>query len=78
MPTSRNDTRVQCPFYRYDESQNKKRAHRITCEGLISGSTLVLNYRYKRDFKIQLESFCCRYYDRCEIYRMLLEKYEEL
>ena len=77
MPTSRTDTRVKCPFYQYDESHNKKKTHRITCEGLIEGSTLVLNYKYKRDFKIQLETFCCEYFDRCEVYKMLMQKYEE-
>ena len=77
MPTSRNDTRVLCPFYQYDETMNKKRCFRITCEGLVDRSTLILNYRFKRDFWIQLETFCCRHFDRCEIYRMLMEKYED-
>jgi hypothetical protein len=77
MPTSRNDTRVKCPFYQYDESVDKKNLRRITCEGLIDCSTLVLNYRFKRDYRIQLETFCCEYFDRCEVYRMLMQKYEE-
>jgi hypothetical protein len=77
MPTSRTDTRVKCPFYQYDESYNKSDQHRITCEGLVECSTLVLNYRYKRDWRIQLETFCCCYFDRCEVYRMLMNKYEE-
>ena len=78
MPTSRDDTKVQCPFYQYDECFNKKKCHRITCEGLVDGSTLILNYKFKRDYRIQLDTFCCEYYDRCEIYRMLMTtKYEE-
>ena len=77
MPTSRTDTRVKCPFYQYDECHNKKKTHRITCEGLIEGSTLVLNYKFKRDWRIQLETFCCEHFDRCEVYRMLMQKYEE-
>jgi len=77
MPTSRTDTRVQCPFYQYDESLAKKRKHKIVCEGIIDGSTLVLNYKYKRDFRIQLDTFCCEYYDRCEVYRMLMQKYDD-
>ena len=77
VPTSRNDTHVQCPFYRYDESL-RNRIYRIACEGAATASSLVLNYRRKRDFMIQLETFCCQYYDRCEVYRMLMEKYEEL
>ena len=77
MPTSRTDTRVKCPFYLYDECYKKKRTHRIICEGLIDGSTLVLNYRYQKDFRIQLDTFCCEFFDRCEVYRMLMQKYEE-
>ena len=77
MPTSRTDTRVLCPFYQYDESLNKQRAYKITCEGIVDSSTLVLSYRRKRDFQTQLDIFCCEHFSRCEIYRMLMEKYEE-
>lgn len=77
MPTSRTDSRVKCPFYLYDECPKKKRTHRITCEGIMDDSTLVLSYKYKRDFQIQLENFCCRHFDRCEVYRMLMEKYRD-
>lgn len=77
MPTSRMDTKVQCPFYQYDESYNKKRIFRITCEGLVADSTLIFNFKLKRDFRIQMETFCCQYFDRCEIYQMLMKQYEE-
>ena len=77
MPTSRTDVRVKCPFYLYDESSSKQKKQRITCEGLTKDSTLVLNYRFKKDLHIQLETFCCRFFDRCEVYRMLMQKYEE-
>ena len=77
MPTSRTDSRAKCPFYKYDESHNKKNTHRIVCEGLTEDSTLMLVYTYKRDFRIQLETFCCEHFDRCEVYRMFMQKYEE-
>ena len=77
MPTSRTDTRVQCPFYRYDECYEKTRIHRIVCEGIVDKSTLVLNFRYKKDFRIQLDTFCCEYFKKCEVYRMLMEKYQD-
>ena len=77
MPTSRADKRVRCPFYMYDECYNKKRTYCITCEGLVDESTLTLKYKNKQDFRIQLETFCCEYFDRCEVYRMLMQKYEE-
>ena len=78
MPTSRNDTRVLCPFYQYDETLKKARVRHIVCEGLVDGSTLVLNYKNKRDFMIQLNTFCCEHFCRCEIYRLLMDtKYFE-
>lgn len=77
MPTSRTDVRVKCPFYQYDECLSKKKQHRITCEGLVAGSTLIHNFKYKQDFRIQLDTFCCNHFNRCEVYRMLMEKYEE-
>lgn len=78
MPTSRTDVRVQCPFYQYDVCRPRENIHRIICEGIVDHSTLVLNYRKKPDFHMQLETFCCRYFDKCEVYRMLMEKYEQL
>ena len=78
MPTSRNDTRVLCPFYQYDESIEKARDRHIVCEGLVDGSTLVLNYKSKHDFRIQLDTFCCEHFARCEVYRMLMDtKYSD-
>lgn len=62
---------VKCPFYRFDDGRGQ-----ITCEGILEGSTLSLRYRKKQDFRIQMDVFCCRYYQRCEVYRMLMEKYE--
>ena len=78
MPESRTAVRVKCPFYQYDECVPRKNIKRIICEGIVDASTLALNYRFLRDFRMQLETFCCRYYDRCEIYRMLMEKYEDM
>lgn len=73
MPTSRNDTRVLCPFYQYDDSISTQHIHRIACEGLIPNNVIILSYKFKKDRKIQLETFCCEYFDRCEIYRMLID-----
>lgn len=63
---------VQCPFYKHDDGKR-----RITCEGLVDRSSLSLTYLSKRDYEIQIETFCCKHFDRCEVYRMLMEKYEE-
>jgi len=76
LPAGRTDGRVQCPFYRYDESIGR-RIHRIICEGLVAGSSLILSYTQEQDYRIQLETFCCSCFRRCEICRMLMEKYED-
>lgn len=63
---------VGCPFYKYDDGRR-----RITCEGLTDGSSVALIYHRKSDFETQIKVFCCKHYQKCEIYRILMEKYEE-
>lgn len=63
---------VGCPFYRSDDQ-----AHRITCEGIVDGSSITQFYRSRKDFSIQIKTFCCVHYERCELYRMLMEKYND-
>ena len=63
---------VRCPFYKYDDGKK-----RITCEGLTDDSSLALIYHNKTDYEKQISVFCCRHYSKCELYRMLMEKYEE-
>ena len=67
---------VRCPFYKYDDG-----TRRITCEGLVGGkedSSLALIYKHKADYETQIAAFCCEHYEKCEVYRLLMEnKYEE-
>ena len=63
---------VTCPFYVTDNGKN-----RLICEGLLPGTQLQNYYRKRKDFKLQTEVFCCRHYDKCEVYRALELKYEE-
>lgn len=63
---------VLCPFYKYDDGKQ-----RITCEGLIDGSSLALIYHNRRDYETQLNTFCCKHFQKCEVYRLLIEKYKE-
>lgn len=63
---------VRCPFYKYDDGKR-----RITCEGIIEGSSLALIYHKKCDFETQTRVFCCEHYEKCEIHRMLMDKYSE-
>lgn len=63
---------VQCPFYKYDDGRR-----RITCEGLIDKSSIALIYLTRGDYDTQLTAFCCEHYKKCEVYRMLIQKYNE-
>lgn len=63
---------VRCPFYQFDDGKR-----RITCEGIIDDSSLALIYRKKTDYETQIRAFCCEHYERCEVYRLLMEKYDE-
>lgn len=67
-----NQVNVICPFYRADDGKR-----RITCEGIIDDSTLILAYRYGEDYKLQMLNYCFEHYAKCEIYKMLMEKYKE-
>ena len=63
---------VRCPFYKFDDGKR-----RITCEGIIEDSSLALIFHNKFDYEKQITVFCCDYYKYCEVYRMLMKKYEE-
>ena len=73
MPSgSYKQIEVKCPFYKYDDGKR-----RITCEGIIDDSSLALIYHNKHDYAVQIDTFCCEHYQKCEIYRMLMDKYDE-
>lgn len=63
---------VKCPFYKHDDGFKK-----IICEGLVEGGSLIATFSRKADFLIQFETFCCGCYEKCEVYRGLMTKYEE-
>jgi len=63
---------VRCPFYRSDDGKFK-----IVCEGVGDAYSLSLNYPEKSRFLTQMNVFCCKEYEKCEVFRMLMEKYEE-
>ena len=73
MPSgSYKQIEVKCPFYKYDDGKR-----RITCEGIIDDSSLALIYHNKHDYATQMDMFCCEHYQKCEVYRMLMDKYDE-
>lgn len=63
---------VLCPFYKHDDGKK-----RITCEGLIDKSCIALIYHNKADYERQIDVFCSVHYEKCEVYRMLIEKYDD-
>lgn len=63
---------VLCPFYKRDDGRR-----RIVCEGIVEDSNVSLSYRYDKQFRQQMEIFCCKDYKKCEVYRMLMEKYQD-
>ena len=63
---------VRCPFYRSDDGRR-----RIICEGIVDGCSLSLTYQRKDEYEKQMRIFCCEHYRKCEVYRILKEKYDE-
>ena len=72
MPSGYKKADVQCPFYKYDDGKR-----RITCEGIIDDSSLALIFHNKQDYEMQIETFCCEHHKKCEVYRLLIDKYDE-
>lgn len=58
-----------CPFFRDHTSMT------IGCESPIPGSAIRMTFEKKEDKTIQYKAFCCRRYQCCEIFRMVMEKY---
>ena len=46
-------------------------------KGLIEDSCLALVFQRRKDYQIYITTFCCQHYQKCEVYRMLMQKYEE-
>lgn len=73
MPISFLDVDVKCPFFRYAEDKIR----RITCEGITDASTLAQTFVSREDYLREIEIHCAGKYRYCEIYTMLMEKYDD-
>ena len=63
------DVYSQCPFY------SKESVNTIVCEGLYSGtSTRITFLNSKFAFK---QRFCRNNYEKCRLYKCLMEKYND-
>lgn len=69
---SYNQAYVQCPYYKRDDGRR-----RIICEGLVEAGNISLFYTRKDDYDRQMRTFCCKYYQRCEIYQALRSIYDD-
>ena len=63
--------KVLCPFYKHDVGRS------ITCEGIVEHSSVTLSFQFQHLADQQMRLFCCEHYKKCEVHRMLLEKYED-
>lgn len=65
--------RAKCPFYVRDTPWA------IVCEGLMDDTFIKNQYPNRTDLcKIQFDTFCAKHYERCEIYKAIMEaKYKE-
>lgn len=72
MATSWYDNYAVCPYYLRDD-----RHSRIECTGIADDCRLLVQFSSDRDYKTQIETFCCNHYQNCEIWNMLRQIYEE-
>ena len=65
-----NDSDARCPFFKEHTSMT------IACESPVQGSALRMTFKEQSEKNLQYGAFCCKRYKTCEIYRMVMEKYE--
>ena len=71
MPTMFDDVEAKCPFFK---SSGKRK---ISCEGITEDCTTNLTFISEQKRNLHRNVFCDARYKYCEIFKMLLEKYEE-
>lgn len=64
---------VQCPFFKFDDGKKRQ----IACEGICEGCITILSFKLKSEWEKQIDVFCSEHYRKCEVYRMLMDKYQE-
>lgn len=74
MPKSYFNADAICPFYIL--SQNKPLCT-ISCEGIKGVRTVKLLFHNKIDKNEYMQDYCANDYKSCQIYRAVIEKYEE-
>lgn len=67
----KEDYYVKCPFYRKNDVVN------IRCEGISACSRVILQFNKKNQMLKHMETYCKGEYTKCDICKMLMQKYEE-
>ena len=65
------ESQIGCPFYKNDEKLQ------IVCEGIGEARSLILSFRYTQERNRQIRLFCAGCYEKCEVFRMIMEKYTD-
>ena len=60
-----------CPFYKHEHPQV------IYCDGIVPDSVIHLAFANKTDAVEYKIGFCCDCYQKCPIYKLLEEVYED-
>ena len=72
MATNYESANVKCPFYKRNDTK------KVCCEGLEEGSQIVVEYDSKNKFKEKIRKNCAENYKECEVYQMILQKYDRV
>lgn len=62
---------VKCPFYHYDENM------KITCEGVIPGSSLRTIFHSPTVYSNYMKLYCSNRYNDCPIAKLIDDQYDE-
>lgn len=71
MGTTYQSAYVKCPFYITDHGKS------IICEGVRTECSTEHRFRRKEIKDKHLQSFCCKEYKKCRMYKLLEKKYDE-
>jgi len=69
--SSHGTAEVLCPFFRAHSPLE------IGCEGITDSTVIKLIFSGKKERDLHESIFCAMHYRNCELYRAIMEKYEE-
>lgn len=71
MATSFASMRVKCPFYKGDKGV------KLVCEGIDLKCNIHHQYEKKENKDRRMQKYCAGDYSKCELYKILIKKYEQ-